>query len=1126
MKSKMLTPAVLFVCSLVTPVALAQFGGVIQGTVKDPSGAVIPTAKITLIQNETQRRQESISSAEGFYRFGGLSPGNYTVEASARGMQRIRVENIRLAGEATQGVDVTLQPGEVSETVTVHGENVPVLNTETGNVTAELNAQAINTLPQIGRDPYELLRLAPGVFGDAARSGSGGSLALPNASGPGGSNSSLFQTENQMPVVATGQRTSQNNYEVDGVSVNSLEWGGAAVLTPNQESVKSVQVASADYSGEAGRSSGAQIRVVSQNGTDQFHGSGVFKYNDPVFNAYNKFGGPDAAPPVRVNQYLRQFAGSVGGPIRRNKLFFFFSCEGLRQNTTNYETTWVATPQFEQQVIAARPGSIIAQVLSNPTVQPRITAYIPTPCPGAFAPGTCQQVSGGLNIGSLTGTRGQYVDFAADPTGAGLGSTPDVAFAQVRLPGSTSGNQYNGRLDFVPTSKDSIAVSMYFTRLRQLSADASNGGEPIGDLPFHPLNSAATLTYNRTLSPTTLNEARFNFTRFADNGVADAANVNFGIPRIEVEGLALPSRLEFGAPQANTTPSLLVQNQFEIRDTISKVVGAHTIKAGMEVRWEQDNNSLVGGARPDYSFQGLFNLANDTPVYEAINANPSTGAPSGAQRYFRTQTYSAFVQDQWKAKPNLTLTLGLRWEYFSPLTEKRGQLSNLFFNNPYTLADATVQPVNELYAPNRRNFAPRFGFAYNPGRAKNLVMRGGFGMYYQRVPDVLFTNNDTNPPFFASFGICCGNVQSPFDGNKILYTLGNTNSIYSYPINPALAVGIDPTTGGVVGSTVQIWGAEHKFPTPYAYVYSLNLEYRLPWQLVASVGYQGSVDHHLIRIVNENFLYPNALAFGPVYFPQPDGNSNYNSLNVSLTRTFANGIGLQANYRWSKSIDTLSNEGPGAGSNQTYPQNQATERGPSDFDTPHYLTLAGQYELPWYKNRDTGWKAQVLGGWKIAPIITYHTGFPYTVKIGQSVSTPGGPSLGPIRPTLYYDNAVYNSSNSALINGTNWPGGGMEYFNITANGPPGIGRNTFRGPRYFGTDLAVSKLIRLPENWHLGNAATVDLRGNIYNLFNTLNLTPFGFYDPGVFADSSQFGRTTQPALAGRVVEFQARLSF
>ena len=333
-----------------------------------------------------------------------------------------------------------------------------------------------------------LLRLAPGVFGDGARSGTGGAVALPNASGPGGSNNSIFQTENQIPIVANGQRTSQNNFEIDGVSVNSLDWGGAAVVTPNQESVKAIRVASSDYSAEAGRNSGAQIQVVSQNGTNQFHGSGVFKYNDPLFNAFNKFGGPNGAPPVRVEQLLRQFAASVGGPIVKNKLFFFFSYEGLRQGNTNFTTAYVETPEFRQQVIAARPGSIIAQVFNSPGIAPRVTAVIPTACPAGFAAGTCRQVPGGLDLGSLTGARGQYVDNGANPAGAGLDGVPDIAFAQIALPAHSTGQPVQRPRRFQSDLRRLLRRSAPISRRSTgCTADAAGGSRPMADLPFKPL---------------------------------------------------------------------------------------------------------------------------------------------------------------------------------------------------------------------------------------------------------------------------------------------------------------------------------------------------------------------------------------------------------------------------------------------------------------------------------------------------------------------------------------------------------------------------------------------------------------------------------------------------------------
>ncbi|MBV8818793.1 MAG: TonB-dependent receptor, partial [Acidobacteriaceae bacterium] len=779
----------------------AQFRAGIQGTVSDSSGAVIPGASVTLTSNETQKKQTTTSSGEGFYRFNGLAPGSYTVSASKQEFQTMSVENVRVTGDDIQGVNLTLQPGAMTQSVTVQGETTPALQTENANVDVQLTTQAVRDLPQIGRDPYNLLRLAPGVFGDSGRSAGGQSVALPNSNGPGGSNTSIFQTENQVPIVANGQRLSQNNFQIDGVSVNSLTWGGAAVLTPNQESIKSIRVSSSDYSAESGRNSGAQIDVISQNGTNQFHGSGVFKYDDPIFNAYNKFGGTNA-PVVRVNDYQRQFAASIGGPVVKNHLFFFFSYEGLRDNSTNYQTSYVETPQYRQQVLSLRPNSMLAKVFQNPGIAPRVVTYLNAPCPSGFAPGTCQQVNGGLDIGSIGGTSGHYIDNGANPTGGGLDGVPDIAFAQIALPNRTSGNQYNGRMDYNLTTKDSLALSMYFTKLDTLSADAAGGARPLGDLANSPLNTAVTMTYNRILSATMLNEARFNLTRFASNQVTAASSTNFGIPRLEVEALPLPDRIRFGAPQSESTPAIFAQNQFEFRDNLRQVIGNHALSFGGQFRWEQDNNSLVGGARPDYSFQGLWNLANDTPVYEGINANPATGAPADAQRYFRDHDFGIFAQDDWKVRPGLTLNVGIRWEYFSPLTELRGRLTNLQFASPYTLVGAKLVSVGQLYNPDYKNFAPRLGFAWNPQKMNKLVVRGGFGMYYERIPDVLFANTRGNPPYFARYGICCGTVSSPFAGGQILYALGSSSSIYSYPANPALAVGIDPATGGVLGRTV------------------------------------------------------------------------------------------------------------------------------------------------------------------------------------------------------------------------------------------------------------------------------------------------------------------------------------
>src|SRR5215831_3841849 len=341
--------------ALLSPVASAQFKASIQGTVTDSAGAVVSGAKVTLANKETGRKSEATASGDGFYRFSALAPGAYKLSVERDGFKKKELENITVSAEGVTGVDVMMETGVVTETVTISGESAAAIEKENANVARAISNVEIRQLPQVGRDPYELLRLTPGVFGDGARAGNGNAVYLPNTTGPGGSNNSIFQTENQVQISANGQRLSSNNFQIDGVSVNSFNWGGAALVTPNQESVKEIRVLANTYSAEDGRNSGAQIRVVSQNGTNDLHGSAFIKYNSPKLNAFNKYGGPNIdSARVRVNDYLRQFGGSLGGPLPlprfgqggkatfggKDKSFFFFSYEGLRNNTSNVGTSY------------------------------------------------------------------------------------------------------------------------------------------------------------------------------------------------------------------------------------------------------------------------------------------------------------------------------------------------------------------------------------------------------------------------------------------------------------------------------------------------------------------------------------------------------------------------------------------------------------------------------------------------------------------------------------------------------------------------------------------------------------------------------------------------------------------
>lgn len=1110
-------------------VANAQYKASIQGTVTDNTGAIVAGATVTLTSKETNQTQTTQTGDGGFYRFSGLAPGLYTLTVEVQNFKKQTVENVKVDAETLEGVDVILTAGTISETVTVEAENSG-LETEDASVRNTISTTEVLRLPQAGRDPYELARLTPGVFGAGARSSSGNSVGLPNTTGPGGSNSSIFATENQVPISANGQRLSANSFQIDGVSVNSQTWGGAAVITPSQESVKEVQVTSSTYSAEDGRNTGASIKVVTQNGTNEFRGSAFFKYNDPGLNAYNKFGSG-----TRVENKFRQYGGSLGGPIWRDKLFFFFTYEGARNKSNIPYDAWIETPQFRQLIRNARTGGVTAQIFGASGIEPRILGVIQRDCGQANIPvARCQVVSGGLDLGSPALGLRQYVDGFSPSLGGGFDGIPDIQFARLENPSTFTGNQFNTRIDWLITDKDKFTVSTYFVPTTATNADTGARSRPMADITTTRLNWSAAFIYNRVISSRMFNEFRFNINRWSFDEVESNPNVNFGIPRLEVEGFPF-DRIRFGANRSEGTPGIFKETQLDFRNTLNWVVGNQNLKFGVEYRTELNGNSIIGGARPLYSFVGLWNLANDAPIFEAINADPSNGGAATGERDFKGSNYAFFVQNDWKVRPNLTLNLGLRWEYFSPLTDKSGLQSNLFLG-PRGVVDSQVRPVEQLFESDWNNFGPQLGFAWSPERLKSKgVLRGGFGIGYNRLANSIFLNSRGNPPFFARFGICCGNPGDPYVGGRILYALGTSNSPASYPANPVLGQGINPTTGAPNGAAVEIYGSPQDQPTAYVYRYSLEGQYELPYKLIGTLGYQGSAGHKFVRLVNQNFIYReiNTAAFFAVYFPTPDVNTNYNALNARLQRRFANGFQLDGIYRWSKSIDTLSYEGPGFVTNQTFPVNNSTERGPSDFDVRHYWVISGLWDLPFYRTGNS-WKSKLLGGWQINGIWTYHTGFPWTPKIGPGIRSPSGEFFGPIRPVRYLGGTPLSNSNENFqLPGGIFPGGGGAYFQTGLNpgdptylnNPPGIGRNVFRGPKYRALDLSIVKRFGLGGLFGMREGAGLDLRANFFNIFNQLNYDNFAFGDDSTFADRAQFGRP-QRALAGRTVELQVRFNF
>ena len=411
------------------------------------------------------------------------------------------------------------------------------------------------------------------------------------------------------------------------------------------------------------------------------------------------------------------------------------------------------------------------------------------------------------------------------------------------------------------------------------------------------------------------------------------------------------------------------------------------------------------------------------------------------------------------------------------------------------------------------------------------MLRGGFGIAYNRIPTALFANSRGNPPFFERVSICCGtsaaDFSTPFNNGQILYALGANNTPFSYPVNPALRLTFNPTTGVPTvpgGFGVEVWGAPADVPTPYVYTYSLEGQYSLPAKMTATLGYQGSTSHKLMRLVNERFIFPNPNDFwaSNVFFPTPDTNASYNAMIATLSRRFAEGFQFTANYRWAKSIDIVSYEGPTAATNPTYPLDVRQERGPSDFDVRHNFVMSGLWDLPIFRDRKDA-AGNFLGGWQLSGILTAHTGFPWTPVVGQCASTRG-PSICPSRPVAYFGGAGTDTSNDAFITGSNFPGGGSHFFSTAAPVNfqlPGIGRNSFRGPRYFDVDMSLAKRFGLP----LGEGTSLELKANFFNVFNLLNLQSFNFNTPSTQVNNSLFGRAER-GLAGRVIELQGRLTF
>jgi hypothetical protein len=1142
------------VAAWLLPVAAhAQFRGSIQGTVTDTQGGVIPNAKVTLTNTDTNEARTTTTNGVGVYSFNALPPAHYRLAAEANGFQSKTMENVQIIPEQANAINIELAVAAAQQTVTVNAAERPLLDTETATVGGTISSNQIEHMPSFGRDVFQMTNLAAGTTGDNSQSSGGGSFSLPGTQGPGGPGSStgIFATENGPQSLAAGQQYESNGISIDGISTTSAVWGGTSIITPSEESIDNVKVVTTGYDAENGRFSGGQIQVTSKSGSNAIHGSAFFQAWRPGLNAYQRYNGPPSLLPGtpsarglnRDTGRFNQFGGSVGGPLWKNRVFAFFTYETQPNDSPAVSQGWYETPAFRG---LAPSGSIASTYLNFPGGAPASIGQVQVTCAdaGLIEGVNCITVPGqGLNIGSpLTsplGTQDLTWSGSSNPgVGSGLDpSVADIAEYTTSNPTHQSSQQYYGRADGNATNRDHLTFTIYWV---PLDTTHYNGPVRAYDLWHHSqINNAFAGIWNHTFSPNFLNEARANAAGWRWNEITSNPQAPFGLPQDSVGNIGSISLQTFGAPG----PSVLNQWTYDYKDTAMLSKGNHSLRFGGELTKLYYLNEVAYAARPNFGFFNVWDFLNDAPQSESGTFDPHTGVPTLGRQDNRENIAGLFVQDDWKARPSLTLNLGLRYSYFGPLYSKQGNLySTQFGTGSDWLAGMTIRKGGNLWKSQHLNFGPQFGFAYSPDFWKQrFVVRGGYGLNFNEMEIAISANAFGNPGLTVSPSFSMG---SPTDTNPgIIYaTPSDVHSLFGYPPNPNTIVSFGsnglPTTG-----TVGVTAFENRMPTMYTEHFSLDTETSIGGQWVFTLGYLGTVSRHTYFHYDADAW---AAAHGQPLNPQVNsvnffdtiGHGSYNAMLVGLRHQLAHTFLVDSQFTWGKSMDTSS----APYSEQMYPYDPSLNWGRSDYDLNKQFKLYGLWQPVIFRNSHN-WAEKIIGGWSLSGVFNWHTGFPWTPVFNTSASlycnTCGYFQL---LPAAYLGGAGHDYSNDAFKSGPNvgngvnknFPKGALAYFvpptwtagpTVPATGAalpqaPGIRRNSWTGPGYRDLDATISKNFGLPY-WKREGAG-LEVRADFFNVFNNLNFNPTSVANS---ITAPNFGQATS-ALGSRTVTLQARFQF
>ncbi|MGH9359547.1 MAG: TonB-dependent receptor [Terriglobia bacterium] len=1055
--------ALLLGLALAVPIRAQVIGATLSGAVTDPSGAVLPGAKVAIRNTATGVTTSVTANAAGLYTAPNLIPGPYRVTVSAHGFQTVVHSGITLTVGAQQVLNVSLPVGAVTQTVQVTGQ-APAVQLVTSSISADVNSTKIRQLPLNGRSWTDLAELQPGVAVITTQ-------APFNHGGNRGNRG--FGSE----IAISGERPQFNNYRLDGVSLNGYANGSpGAVLggTLGVDAIQEFSVLTSNYSAEYGRTAGGVVNAITKSGTNQFHGDAYeFLRNDALdaANFFDNFGN-SPKPPFRRNQ----FGVSAGGPIRKNKAFIFGDYEGIRQVENFSNTATMPTA-------AARAGNLC----SNPA------GAGSTPC----TPTTVTVDPGAA----------KYLGLFAIPNGPSLGNG-DIGEYFFPAPQIVSENFFTTRFDNRFSDKDSLDVTYMYDDSPFSSPDGANV-QLIGD---HSNRSFATLSETHIFSPSLVNTVRAGYNR---DGVLNNGSISAINPLAAQKGLGTfpgttPDEIQIGGitemKGGLNQPSSYIYhwNSWQGYDDAFLMHGTHSIKFGGGVERIQLNMIALGNGSGSFKFGNLLDFLTNAPSSFASQL-PGTLTPRGE----RQTRLGVYVQDDWRARPNLTLNLGLRYEITSVPTEVQNKLSNLIH-----ITDATQHLGNPYFLnPTLHNFEPRIGFAWDPFHNGKTAIRGGWGLFdvlplpYQNIDLILQSS-----PFFEQ-----GTVPNPPAGSF-------------YQSAAAL----------LTASTLRQAFIQYNDPRQYVMEWNFDIQRTLTPSTTLTVAYVAGAGVHLPfrnsdfnnvlpKLTPAGFLWPNPSGSGTVMNPafgQIDGtlffaNSNYNSVEVSLQKRMSHGLQAQGSFTWGKSMDDDSSTVQGDQFGNSIPgfwnwQHPSVTRAVSDYNQTDTLVLNANWEVPGLKSA-SGPVNWIANGWELGGIYTLNSGVPFTATFGtdadplgelashpqdypdrltgpgcNSLVNPGNPNSYmkvqcfslPTAPSMAYWRANCDQT-PGLYPGLN-PTGPVPFpycMNLAGNS----GRNIMTGPSLSDLDFSLIKnnhITRISENFN------VQFRLEVFNILNRPNFLP------------------------------------